>query len=326
MSTRTDKNRQMSDGHGSTELAPESESILDRMRELGLLDWPTGTPAELRALSRAEAEALIAPPREVGAVEELMIEGGGPGVEIAIRLYRPPGGAERAILWLHGGGWVIGDLDGADSACRALCLDAAAVVASVGYRLAPEHPFPAGLDDGLAALRWFDAHLGGEDRELPLLVGGDSAGGNLSAALCMVARERGGPRIDRQLLIYPVTDTDFGRGSFQEFAEGYGLTAEIMRWFWEQYVGALREGVDERATVLRAGDLRGLPPATVVIAGSDVLRDEGEAYATRLAEADVPVDVLHYPGQMHGFWLYSACSDIQRRVNAEICASLADDS
>ena len=212
----------------------------------------------------------------------------------------------------------MGSLESADSGCRALCLDTSALVVSVGYRLAPEHPFPAPLDDCFAALHWFADRLAAATEPLPLIVAGDSAGGNLSAALCLLVRERGGPEIAHQVLFYPVADADFERPSYTEFADDYGLTRELMRWFWRQYVGSDEGEVDERAAVLRAPDLSGLPPATVAIAGCDVLRDEGEAYAARLTDAGVPATVLRYPGQIHGFWIYSAAADIQRRVNEEI--------
>jgi acetyl esterase len=217
---------------------------------------------------------------------------------------------------------VTGGLETADPGCRALCLDASALVVSVDYRLAPEHPFPAGLEDCFAALRRLDDRLVSGEEASPLLVGGDSAGGNLAAALCLLARERGGPSIDRQVLLYPVTDPGFETDSYRRFGEGYGLGRELMQRFWRHYVGSVDDGVDPRAAVLRAADLRNLPPATIVIAGCDILRDEAESYATRLRDAGVPVSVLRYPGQMHGFWIYSAASDIQRSVNADIRATL----
>ncbi|MBS1678412.1 MAG: alpha/beta hydrolase [Actinobacteria bacterium] len=304
-----------------SDLALASRLILTRMDELGLLGRATETVAEVRALAAAEA-ALIGPPAAVGGVEEVVILGRGPGREIPIRVYRPQGRAERAILWLHGGGWVTGGLEAADVGCRALCRDTSALVASVGYRLAPEHPFPAGLDDCFAALRWFDDRRASGAEALPLIVAGDSAGGNLAAALCLLARESGGPAIHHQVLLYPVTNPDFETDSYRDFADGYGLGRELMRWFWRHYVGTVEDRVDHRAAVLRAPDLRDLPPATIVIAGRDVLRDEAEAYAGRLRDAAVPVDVLRYPGQIHGFWHYSAVSDIQRSVNREIGRTL----
>jgi acetyl esterase len=297
------------------DLAPESSLIFARMRELGLFDRPAETVEEMRAASRAE-DPLIGPRREVGSVEEIMVSGShGP---MRVRLYRPHGPAQRAILWLHGGGWVVGSLDGADSGCRALCLETAAVVASVDYSLAPEHPFPTGLEDAFEALQWLDRELAAGAEPLPLVVGGDSAGGNLAAALCLLARERGGPSIEHQLLLYPVTDHDFDTASYRQFADGYGLSRDLMRRFWGHYLPDPTIAADGLVSVLRAQDLRDLPPATIVIAGRDVLRDEGEAYAVRLRVAGVPVAILRYAGQMHGFWTYSAVSNLAQAVNEDI--------
>jgi acetyl esterase len=306
------------------DVAPESGQILTRMRELGLADLPAETVADLRALSRAEA-SLIAAGREVGSVEDVLVDRGGKsGREMCMRIYRPPGQVERAILWIHGGGWVLGDLESADSACRSLCLDTSAVVASVDYRLAPENPFPAGLEDCFQALCWLDREVAADAEPVPLVVGGDSAGGNLAAALCLLSRQRSGPSIDHQLLLYPVTDRDFDTASYRAFADGYGLTRDLMRRFWGHYLpGSEPEPEGGLISVLRAADLRDLPPATIVIAGCDVLRDEGEAYALRLRVAGVPVALLRYAGQIHGFWTYSAVSDISRAVNDDIRGSLA---
>jgi acetyl esterase len=302
------------------DLAPESKAIFDRMRAIGLFDLPSDTVAEMRAVTRAE-DALVAAPREVATVEEILIPRPSGSEQLRIRLYRPPVPATRAILWLHGGGWVVGDLESADAGCRSLCLDTDALVASVEYRLAPEDPFPAGLEDGYDALRWLDRELAAGDDPLPLVVAGDSAGGNLAAALCLLARERGGPSIEHQLLIYPVTDHDFGTESYRQFAEGYLLSRDDMRRYWDYYLPG-DESIDPFASVLRADDLHDLPPATIVIAGCDVLRDEAEAYAVRLRVAGVPVVALRYAGQLHGFWTYSAVSDISRAVNHDIRGSL----
>jgi acetyl esterase len=305
------------------DVAPESARILTRMHELGLADLPAETVADLRALSRAEAP-LIGPPREVGSVEDLLVDRDGEVGAMTVRVYRPPGQVERAILWLHGGGWVLGDLESADSACRSLCLDTSAMVVSVDYRLAPENPFPAGLEDCFDALRWLDREVAADAEPVPLVVGGESAGGNLAAALCLLARQRSGPSIDHQLLLYPVIDRDFDTASYRAFADGYGLSREQMRRFWDHYLpGSEPEPEGGLVSVLRAADLRDLPPATIVIAGCDVLRDEGEAYAMRLRVAGVPVALLRYAGQIHGFWTYSAVSDLSRAVNEDIRGSLA---
>ena len=299
-------------------LAPGSRATYAEMARLGLLDDEGETTVE-EVRRSAAAEAPLhgeAPP--VARVEEHRIEtDAGP---LPLRVYWPGGRPERAILWIHGGGWVIGSLAECDADCRRLCVDTGSLVVAVDYRLAPEHPFPAGLEDCHAALGWLAGELGSSYSPRRLVVGGDSAGGNLTAALCLLARERGGPRIDGQLLIYPVADDDFETASYREFGEDHVLTAESMKLFWHSYVGAGE--APELAAVLRARDLRGLPPAIVVIAGSDVLRDEGEAYAERLREAAVPVDVLRYPGELHGFWSYGAVSEMPRVVNAAIAERL----
>lgn len=301
-------------------LAPESRAILAMAGELGLLDQEASTVDGLRALARAERPMMGTTP-EVGDVEDREI--GSTRGSIRIRIYRPPGKPpSRTILWLHGGGWVVGDLDHADIDCRGLCLEIGSTVVSVEYGLAPENPFPDGLDDAFSALTWLDEELASAPVAQQLVVGGDSAGGNLAAALCLLVQARGGPKIDDQLLIYPVTDSGCDTASYREFADGYLLDREAMLLFWSLYTKEDRDARKEFASVLLAADLGDLPAATVVIAGCDVLRDEAEAYAERLRLAGVPVDVHRYPGQVHGFWSYRGASNIPASVNADIRASL----
>jgi acetyl esterase len=303
------------------DLAPESRAIMRRGIELGLLDAEAGTVDELRALSVRERELMAAPPA-VESVEDLEIDG--PDGRIPLRIYRPAGAAPlRTILFAHGGGWVLGSLDHADVDCRCLALDTGCVLVSVEYRLAPEHPFPAGLEDLHAAARWTASEIGafGGDPER-IVVAGDSAGGNLAAALCLLAARRGGPAIEHQVLIYPAIDAGLETASHRAFGEGYWLESEDMRWFWELYTDGSAGAADPLASVLRAPDLSGLPPATIVTAGCDVLRDEAEAYADRLREAGVPVTVLRHEGQLHGFWSCGAVTALPRQVNAEIAAAL----
>ena len=254
--------------------------------------------------ARALHEELSAPPEEpapVGRVSEYRIPG--PESELPIRIYEPEGeGPFPALLYVHGGGWVLGDLDGVDQLCRLLVDAADCVVVSVGYRLAPEHPFPAPVEDCYAALRWLADNPGiahaDPDR---LAVAGDSAGGNLAAALSLLARDRGGPALDYQALIYPVTDRAFDTDSYAENAEGYFLTRADMEWFWEHYLKSDLDGANPYASPLRARDLADLPPATVVTAGFDPLRDDGVAYAERLSAAGVPVEHRNYDDMIHGF-------------------------
>jgi acetyl esterase len=206
------------------------------------------------------------------------------------------------LVYLHGGGWVIGTLDSYDATCRELAQGAGCVVVSVDYRLAPEHRYPAAPEDCYAAVQWVAANaasLGADAKRLA--VGGDSAGGNLSAVVSQMARDRGGPAIRFQLLIYPVTDADFTRRSYVDNAEGYLLTTASMRWFWDHYVPEQAKRAEPYASPLRAADLSGLPPAWVCTAEFDPLRDEGEAYAKRLQQAGVSTTLTRFDGLIHGF-------------------------
>jgi acetyl esterase len=306
------------------DLAPESRAILALAGELGLLEQQPSTVAELRSLARAERPMMGTTPA-VGDVQDQVIASS--RGSLPLRIYRPPGEPpRRAILWLHGGGWVVGDIDHADVDCRGLCLETRSTVVSVDYGLAPEHPFPAGLEDAYSALSWLGTELASVPGPRQLVVGGDSAGGNLAAALCLMARARGGPTIDHQLLLYPVTSYECDTASYRQFAEGYLLSREMMLRFWSLYTRGPDAGRHSFASVLRAPELRGLPAATFVIAGCDVLRDEAESYAERLRLAEVHVEILRYPGQLHSFWSYRGASDIPTAVNAEIKASLDADA
>ncbi len=229
-----------------------------------------------------------------------------PGAEhdVPVRVYTPAdavGGDAPLLLWIHGGGWVIGDLDTADATARALANRSGAVVVSVDYRLSPEHTAPAALDDALAALTWSveNAELLGVNAA-KVAVGGDSAGGNLAAALCIRVRDEFGPDIDFQLLVYPVVDCTLSHPSIEENAEGYFLTKDTMEWFTGHYLGGL-DPKDPLVSPLYADTLAGLPPALVITAEFDPLRDEGEAYAAALRDAGVQVEAVRYDGQIHGF-------------------------
>ncbi len=223
--------------------------------------------------------------------------------EFRVRVYRPAGpGPFPALVYFHGGGWVLGDLESHDDVCRSLAKRTPCVVVSADYRRAPEAKYPAPLDDCEAALRWTAARardLGVDPAKVA--VGGDSAGGNLAAALAIRVRDRGGPAIAFQLLIYPATDRSVGTDSYREFATGTGLTRANMQWFWDCYLTATAERDNPEVSPLRAKSLRGLPPAFVLTAHHDVLRDEGEEYARRLQEAGVPVEAVRFRGVNHGF-------------------------
>jgi acetyl esterase len=312
----------VTDSRFPADLAPESRAIMERADDLGLLDAEADTIEELRELSRRE-RGLYADPPALPSVRDLEFDG--PASRLPARVYTPPGaGPFPTIVFIHGGGWVVGDVDQADVDCRCLCADTGSLVISVGYRLAPEDVFPAAVDDCYAAFEWAAreaAGLGGDPARL--IVCGDSAGGNLSAAVALLARDRGGPALTHQVLIYPVTDCSFDTPSYTAYADGYFMTADDMRDMWECYLGDGLPGADDpRASMLRTDDLSGLPPAIVVTAGCDVLRDEGNEYARRLSDAGVPVTLLEYPGQIHGFWSCGGVTDLPREVNRSIAAAL----
>ncbi len=255
---------------------------------------------EARALGEGLAE-LNGPAPAMFRVEEhsLAVPGGTVPLRVLVPLERPAG----VIVFYHGGGWVIGSIDESDTVARKLAERTSCSVVLVDYRLAPEHCYPVAVDDSYGALEWVDEHVAEiAGPGVPLFVAGDSAGGNLAAVMALRSRDRGGPAIAAQILIYPVTDAEFDRPSYTDPANQVLLTREAMMWFWDHYIpdGARRGEAD--ASPLRAADLTGLPPAVVLTAEHDVLRDEGEAYAERLREAGVAVDFKRHEGQMHGFF------------------------
>jgi acetyl esterase len=283
-------------------LDPDTQRMLDMLDMLGSPRLETLPPAMARA-AMARAFVSMAPrPEEVAECRALTAPG-----PIGLRLYRPAGAAPDALLpallFCHGGGWVLGDLDSHDAMCRALCNRSGGIVVAVDYRLAPEHPFPAGIEDAYAALRFVagSAPALGIDAGR-LAVGGDSAGGNLAAVLALLARDDpDAPRLCFQLLLYPVTDLSLAHDSHRRNGEGYLLTATAMRWYRDLYLADPAAYENWRASPLRAPDLAGLPASYVATAGCDVLHDEGVAYAEALAAAGVPVTLRDYPGQIHGF-------------------------
>ena len=224
--------------------------------------------------------------------------------DLPVRIYWPDGAAPHPVtVFFHGGGFTLCGLDSHDRFCRILASGAGTIVVSVDYRLAPEHPFPAAVEDARAAVAWAHANaasLGGDPERLA--VAGDSAGGNLAAVACLAARDGAGPPIAFQALVYPVTDAGQDTPSYREHGEGKFLTAAHMRWYWEQYLDDPSDADHPYASPLRAPDLSGLPPAFVLTAECDPLRDEGEAYAARLAEAGVPVEVHRIEGAFHGIF------------------------
>lgn len=263
---------------------------------------PSSLPvAEARRFSNEMARKLTGPPVNVADVRNFIVPTA--EAEIPVRAYanttRP---GLPALVYFHGGGWVLGDLDSVDWVCRSLAVSAECAVFSVDYRLSPENKFPTPAEDCYQVTRWI-VENGPAERVDPnrVAVGGDSAGGNLATVVCLMARDRGEPSLVYQLLIYPITNHAFETKSYKDCGNGYGLTAEDMKWFWNHYLREQKDGGNAYASPLVARELSGLPPALLLTAEFDPLRDEGEAYATRLQEAGVPAKVKRYDGMIHGF-------------------------
>lgn len=280
------------------------KALLTQLAQLPAPDFSTATPQDIRAIS--DQPIALGPPPAVAHVEQLSISLDGRTIEG--RLYIPEC-ADRTpplTLYYHGGGWVIGTLDTHDATCRALARASGSAILSIAYRRAPEHRYPAIVYDCYDALCWASAQasaLGVDGSRLA--VAGDSAGGNLAAAVAILARDRGGPTLRHQLLLYPVTDNDFSRLSYTENGQdGSFLSSTMMRWFWDQYLGETPPDQAPLATILRTPDLTGLPPATVIMAEFDPLRDEGVAYAERLQAAGVATNAAVAPGMIHGFFSF----------------------
>ncbi|MFB6117149.1 alpha/beta hydrolase [Halosegnis sp.] len=285
---------------------------LDSQVDTVLAEMEAGNVPPIQALSTDGARALLRDlfvrddqsflPDEV-SMQNLTIPG--PKSEIPVRVYRPDGDSPfPALVYFHGGGWVVGGLNEYDDICAKLAARAGRVVVSVDYRMAPEHPFPAAVEDSYTAAEWVADHTDLLDVDPDrIAVGGDSAGGNLTAAVTLMARDRDGPAFEHQLLIYPAVDSLelHHHDSYDENGEGYFLEYAGMKWFYERYIADAADNRNEYAFPLLARDLSGLPPATVLTAGFDPLRDEGMAYAERLADAGVPVDHQHHERMIHGF-------------------------
>jgi acetyl esterase len=308
-------------------LDPQIEALLQQMAALESFDYREVTPEGLRQTMKmiAAADGL---PEAVGSVEDASADG--PAGTIPVRVYRPAGAGAAPwpiLVWYHGGGWVIGDLDTADTTCRKLANRSGALVVSVDYRLAPEHPAPAPVEDCWAALCWVAGaatKLGGDPSRLA--VGGDSAGGNLSALLAVRARDSGGPALRYQLLVYPATDLTMSYPSHVENGDGYMLTNEATAWFLGHYLGPDDDPKHPSLSPHFSDDLSGVAPAVIITAEFDPLRDEGEAYAARLRDSGVAVDLRHYDGMIHGFFQMggitpvadSAVSDAASRLRAAL--------
>lgn len=286
-------------------LNPQAKAVVDGMAALGLSltgPDPQAVRDQMKMFPRPE-------PEPIAKVEDRNIPG--PAGDIPVRIYDPGGpGPKGVIAWYHGGGWVLGDLDGSDAGCRMLANASGCIVVSVDYRLAPEHKYPAAADDCFAATKWVvdnAASIGADPSRLA--VGGDSAGGNLAAVVAQMAKAAGGPIVRFQLLVYPVTKHDYSTASYKDNADGYLLTKDSMVWFWDHYLNSAADGQDPKASPACATDLSGLPRALVITCEYDPLRDEGEAYASAMAEAGVPVTSVRVNGQIHGLWANAAIED-----------------
>lgn len=300
-------------------LDPQAQSVIELVNELGLPPVHTITPEEARINSKARPRA--AGP-QVFKVEDRDIPG--PGPDIPVRIYTPVGtGPFPILVWYHGGGWVIGDLDSADGTARHLTVGAECVTISVDYRLAPEAKFPGPAEDCYSASVWAAQNavsINGDANRIA--VGGDSAGGNLAAATALMARDRGTPKLTFQLLVYPVTAPNFETQSYTDNAEGYLLSKASMEWYWEQYISDSTDNTNPYAAPLSASDVSNLPPALVITAEYDPLRDEGEAYGQRLQGAGVPTTCTRYPGMIHGFFGMSGALDKGSQAVAEASTAL----
>ena len=285
-------------------LDPESQRLIDLMVAADRPAWNTLSPKAARELYlslRAGAQGPL--PAGVKVVDRIIP---GPAGELAVRIYRPALAAADAglpgLVYAHGGGWVFGNLDSHDVLCAQFALEAGIAVFAIDYRLAPEARFPGAFDDVVAGLKWVAANGASVGIDpARLAIGGDSAGGNLAASVAIWARDNGGPKLHLQLLAYPVTDAVARTDSYRRYEDGYGLNAATMEWFFDHYAPDKGLRGDWRVSPLRAASLGGLPPALVVTAGYDPLRDEGRAYAFRLQQEGTLADLVEFGGMLHGF-------------------------
>jgi acetyl esterase/lipase len=306
----------------SPKLAPEIRALLEGMAAQNLPPLESLPPPIARQAAHG-LDGLSGKPEPVARVEDRKIPGR--AGEIPVRIYWPEkDGPFPGVVYLHGGGWVICDLDTHDNVCRAISKRAGAVVVSVDYRLAPEHKFPAALEDSLDATRWVAANAAALQIDpRRLVIAGDSAGGNMATVIATKSRDAKGPAIALQVLVYPVTNLNVAdTPSHQEFATDHFLTRSVMEWFMEQLFtpGADRTNPDASPDFIK--DLRGLPPALVITAECDPLRDEGEAYARRLQDSGVPVTLERYKGMIHPFVSFLATTPSAHRAVDQIAAAI----
>jgi acetyl esterase len=302
---------------------PQIRQALDALAKAGLPAIETLSPAEAREQINAMARARGGEPAPIARTEDRAVPG--PAGPIPVRVYWPNAAGPRpAVLYFHGGGHVMGNLDTHDRIVRNLCAGAEAVVVSVDYRMGPEHKFPAAVDDAWAALHWLAGAAAGLDVDPSrLAVCGDSAGANLAAVLSLLARDAGGPALRLQALIYPVADYGLNTPSYERYANGYGvLTRAAMEWFRSHYLTKPADAEDWRASPLKAGSFTSVAPAIVITAECDVLHDEGARYADALRAAGVPVEYQDCAGMIHGFFGMAPDVDAAVAAQASVAAAL----
>jgi acetyl esterase len=298
---------------------PQAQQILDGKAAAGAPpNWEL-TPGEARAVVDANTAMIPAGP-DLELVRDIVIPSQAGG--LPARLYSPSSAAPGLVVYYHGGGWVLGSLDGWDPSVRALAVASGCDVVSVDYRLAPEHVFPAAADDAYDALAWA-ASTSGPAQGRPIIVAGDSAGGNLAAVAALRARDFGGPPVVLQILVYPVVDSNLDRRSYREYdGDEFILNRQDMIWFWDHYAPDPATRVNPYASPLRASSMSGLPPAYLVTAEHDPLRDEGFAYADRLRAARIPVEHRHFGSEIHGFFTFTGVLDDADKAVSEVGAAI----
>lgn len=301
-------------------LHPQARTFLDAMAEQDAPGWEQLTPTESREVFSGLTD-LFGDGPTVARVEDRVSD-----KSISVRLYWPSGdGPFPAVVYFHGGGWVLGDLDTHDALCRRMANRSSAVVVSVDYQRSPEAAFPSAIEDCYAATQYVaDQAEGLRVDPNQIIVAGDSAGGNLAAAVAIMARDREGPKICLQVLVYPVLDHRCETDSYRDFAEGFGLTKASMQWFWQQYLGPDGDGSNPLASPLLADEFAGLPQTHIITAEYDVLRDEGEQYVNRLKESGVPTTHRRYDGMIHGFVQLAGVFDVGRDAVDDIATVIRD--
>jgi acetyl esterase len=300
---------------------PQIQALLDKMREAGAKPFEELSVADARAAAWSFAE-LQGEPEEVASIKHTFIPG--PTAELPVRIYTPAGeGPHPGLVYFHGSGWVVLNIAVCDTTMRALANSTGCVVVAVNYQKAPEHPFPIPFDDCWATTNWVFAHasdLNVDPERIGLI--GDSAGGNLAAAVALKARDEGAPKLAYQALIYPAVEHNWDSASAHENAEGYLLQRESMRWFWNHYVQDPALADDPRVSPLRAADHAGLPPAFIATAEFDPLRDDGRAYHAKLHDAGVPVTYVEYDGMIHGFYWMQGIADGAKRLHEDLAEAI----